>query len=127
MTTPLPRVVFDCVVLLQAAIRSKGPAFACKELLDAGRVEVFLSAEILAEVTDVLNRPELRQKFKALTPDRAAAFLHDLTGKATFLADVPHPFSYERDPDDEPYVNLAMAAGSHSGGTRSDKSARKAR
>lgn len=75
MTTPLPGAVFDCVVFLQAAISRKGPAFACKELLDTGRVAVFLSPEVLAEITDVLNRPELQKKFKSLAPEKTQAFL----------------------------------------------------
>jgi putative PIN family toxin of toxin-antitoxin system len=109
-TAPLG-VVFDCVILLQAAVSDKGPSFACRELLDSGTIRVFLSPVTLAEITDVLGRPEVRKRFKALTPDRADAFLRDLTGKATSISEVPHQFSYERDPDDEPYVNLALAAG----------------
>jgi putative PIN family toxin of toxin-antitoxin system len=111
MTTPIPGVVFDCVVLLQAAISNKGPAFACKELVDAGKVVAFLSPEVLAELNDVLNRPELRKKFKTLTAKRAEAYLRDLTGKATMVEEVPARFRYERDPNDESYVNLALVAG----------------
>jgi putative PIN family toxin of toxin-antitoxin system len=111
MTTPVPGAVFDCVVLLQAAISRKGPSFACKELLDAGKVTVFLSPEVLAEITDVLHRPELQKKFKALTPARAEAFLRDLTGKARAITEILHTFSHPRDPEDERYVNLALVAG----------------
>jgi len=111
MSTSVPGAVFDCVVLLQAAVSNKGPAFACKGLLDSGRFTVFLSPEVLAEITDVLNRADLQKKFKTLTPERAEAFLCELTSKATSLTDVPRRFSYERDPDDEPYINLALAAG----------------
>jgi predicted nucleic acid-binding protein len=39
------------------------------------------------------------------------AFLADVRAIAVALKDVPHLFSYPRDPDDEPYVNLAIAAG----------------
>jgi putative PIN family toxin of toxin-antitoxin system len=111
MTTPVPGAVFDCVVLLQAAISRKGPAYACKALLDAGRIRVFVSPDVLAEITEVLNRPELQRKFKSLTRETAAAFLGDLAGKAVPVTEVPQRFSYPRDPDDERYVNLALAAG----------------
>ncbi len=109
MSAAVPRAVFDCVVLLQAAVSTKGPAFACKKLVDAGKVSVFLSAEVLAEITDVLHRPELQRKFK-FTPERAEAFLRDLVAKTVALAEIPKHFSYPRDPDDEPYINLALAA-----------------
>ena len=110
MTPSIPGAVFDCVVLLQAAASSKGPASACRGFVDNGHVRIFLSPDVLAEVTDVLNRPKLQIKFKALTPDLADAVLRDLTDKAEFLSDVPQVFAYARDPDDEPYINLAVAA-----------------
>ena len=110
MTTSIPGAVFDCVVLLQAAASSKGPASACRGLVDSGHVRIFLSPDVLAEVTEVLNRPKLQRKFKTLTPELADAFIRDLTDKAEFLSDIPQVFAYPRDPDDEPYINLAIAA-----------------
>jgi putative PIN family toxin of toxin-antitoxin system len=111
MTSAITDAVFDCVVLLQAAISKKGPAFACMELVRIGQVQIFLSSDALAEITDVLNRPKLRRKFKSLTPEVAANFLRDLSNHAEFLPEVPDTFVYPRDPDDEPYVNLAVTAG----------------
>jgi predicted nucleic acid-binding protein len=64
MTAVIPGVVFDCVVLLQAAVSKKGPAFACLRLAQAGQLRIVLSADALAEITDVLNRPELQRKFR---------------------------------------------------------------
>jgi putative PIN family toxin of toxin-antitoxin system len=110
MTTSIPVAVFDCVVLLQAAVSKKGPASACMSLVESGRFRIVLSTETLAEITDVLNRPELQRKFKTLTPDVANTFLRALTGQADHLSDVPKVFSYLRDPDDEPYIDLAVAA-----------------
>lgn len=107
----VPRAVFDCVVLLQAAVSRKGPAYACLRLARAGQLRLTLGADVLAEITDVLNRPELHRKFKTLTPEVAAAFLQDLTGNAEFVSDVPGLFTYPRDPDDEPQINLAIASG----------------
>jgi putative PIN family toxin of toxin-antitoxin system len=106
-----PGAVFDCTVFLQALVNRKGPAFACKQLVDDGQVVLFLSQQVLAEVTEVLNRPELHQKLPALTAERVQAFLADLAARATTVADVPLQFSYPRDPKDEPYLNLALAAG----------------
>jgi hypothetical protein len=74
MTTSIPGAVFDCVVLLQAAASTKGPASVCRRFIDSGY------------------------------------FLRDLTDKAEFLSDIPQVIAYPRDPDDEPYINLAVAA-----------------
>ena len=103
-----PRVVYDCMMFVQALANEAGPAAACFALAREGRVELCLS---LAEVRDVLDRPKLRRKLPALTPERAEAFLDDILGFATLVLDVPGRFRYDRDPKDEPYVNLALAAG----------------
>jgi predicted nucleic acid-binding protein len=101
-----PRVVFDCVVLLQGAGRPSGPAGACVILLD--RFTLCFSPQIFAEVSDVHNRPEIRRRFPLLTDERVETFLSDVQTKAMFFDDVPEVFTYSRDPDDEPYINLAL-------------------
>jgi predicted nucleic acid-binding protein len=53
------RVVFDCMIFLQAAARPKGPAAECMRSVTAGRLELFLSPAIVAEVRDVLTRPSV--------------------------------------------------------------------
>jgi putative PIN family toxin of toxin-antitoxin system len=70
-----------------------------------------LSPEVLAEVTDVLTRPKTQSRFPQLTPERVERFLREVQAKANAFASVPAVFSYPRDPDDEPYLNLALAAG----------------
>jgi putative PIN family toxin of toxin-antitoxin system len=108
-----PRVVFDCMVFVQALANDAGPASACFDLARQGRVELCVSPDVLAEVREVLNRPKLRKKLPALTPERAEAFLEDVLGYATVGLDVPPRFRYDRDPKDEPYINLALVAGAH--------------
>jgi|SRR5579884_1885476 len=105
------RAVFDCMVYLQAVLNESGPAFACFRLVDDGRVTLCASAETLAEVRDVLTRPALQRKFRQLTPERVEAFLRNVQAKAVVLDAVPPAVSHPRDPDDEPYLNLAVAAG----------------
>jgi len=46
-----------------------------------------------------------------LTPEGIEAFLEDVTAHATTVRRVPEKFRYERDPEDEPYINLAAAVG----------------
>ena len=105
-----PRVVFDCMVFLQGAARRTSPAKACLDLAEEGLVELCLSVEILAEVRDVLTRPETQRKFPALLPPKVDEAVLRLSAKAMHFSDVPAKFRYERDPKDEPYINLAIAA-----------------
>jgi len=111
MTPDTPRAVFDCNIFLQALIAEEGPAAACIELVDAGRVTLILSPETLAEAVDVLNRPHLRRKFHTLTEQRVREFLDRAQAVAVMVADVPRLVNLERDPKDEPYINLALKAG----------------
>jgi predicted nucleic acid-binding protein len=72
MSTP---VVFDCMVLLQAATSAQGPASACVRLVEHGEVPLVLSRPVLAEVREVLYRSKVRRKFPHLTDERAEEFL----------------------------------------------------
>lgn len=106
-----PGAVFDCMVYLQAVVSTRGPAAEALRLVETGRVSVFVSQEILAELRDVLTRSKLRRQQCSLTDERVHAFFQLLTEKAVLVQEVPKQFTYARDPDDEPYVNLALAAG----------------
>jgi putative PIN family toxin of toxin-antitoxin system len=105
------RAVFDCVILLQAAGHPTGPAGACLQTVRDGRLELIVSPDVLVEVRDVLTRPKSLRKFPALTLEAVELFLDDVTSHAITLADVPKVFKLARDPKDEPYLNLAIAAG----------------
>jgi len=106
----LPSVVYDCVVFFQGLIKETGPSVDCLDLFEHGRVELFISDELLYEIGDVLTRPELQRRYPLLTRERAETLLEGLEKKATLVESVPAVFSYERDPKDEMYVNLAIAA-----------------
>jgi predicted nucleic acid-binding protein len=64
----------------------------------------------LAEVKDVLARPALQRRYKALAPEKVATFLAEIETKAMLITNVGSVFSDPRDPKDELYVNLAVAA-----------------
>jgi putative PIN family toxin of toxin-antitoxin system len=111
MSTERPGGVFDAMVFLQAMVSDQGPAFACQRLVDNGKLTLFVSPAVLEELKDIANRPRVQQKLKNLTPENVQAFLDDLDALAVRVIDVPHVFTYPRDPDDEPYINLAIATG----------------
>ena len=106
---PRLRAVFDCMVFLQGAARKGSPSGVCLQVVEAGLVELFLSDDIIAEIRDVLRRPRLRQKFPVLTDEFVDEFLGALLACSSPVRDVPRVFTYERDPKDEPYINLALA------------------
>lgn len=104
------RAVFDCMLSLQAVTRDTGPAFRCFELVEQGKVTLVVCPAILAEVQDVLTRPALVKKFPVLTPERVTAFIKKFRAVAIEHPDPPLFFLLPRDPDDQPYINLAITA-----------------
>ena len=102
------RVVFDCMIYLQGAARTKNPANACFELVKSEVVKLYLSRETLAEIEDVFTRPKFRNRFPSLTDKMIETFLDDIKSKAKILKNVPSYFSFTRDPKDEKYINLAV-------------------
>ncbi len=107
---PRPHVVFDCMIYLQATANESSPAAALLRMMDDSIISLFVSNDILDEVRDVLSRPKIRQKNPRITDERVDALLARLTEKGTLLESVPKHFSYERDPKDEKYINLAVEA-----------------
>jgi putative PIN family toxin of toxin-antitoxin system len=108
--TPPVRAVYDCVVFLQGAGRRGNAARKCLDLVDDGTVQLCLSPDVLAEIDDVRHRPEILRKFSLIGSEDSQALLRTARNKALLLADVPKAFHLPRDPDDEPYTNLAIAA-----------------
>ena len=106
----VPGVVFDCMLFLQATANRNSPAARALDLLDAGVIRLFVSRPVLKEVRAVLNRPEVRQQLPGITDESVAALLDRLRKHAILVKQVPQVFLYPRDPKDEPYLNLAVAA-----------------
>jgi uncharacterized protein len=104
-----PRVVFNGNVLLQAATRENGAAAETLRLMQRHRLDVFLSRATLREIRDVFSYPEVRFRNPNLTDERVAEFLQLLNFHGHVLRTVPHVFDYARDPDDEMYIDLAVA------------------
>ncbi len=106
-----PLVVFDCLLFLQGAACSEGPAAACLRLAETGHVDLCLSSDVLAEVRDVLARSKLRRKFPALTDETVTAFLTRVSRFARLVPDVPRAAPLPRDHKDEKFLDLAVATG----------------
>jgi len=105
-----PRAVFDCMVYFQATARPTGPAARLLiDFVERGRLTLYVSDLILEELRDVLSRPRIRAKNPAITDQTVEQFCNHLRQVAQRIDLVPASFALPRDPDDEPYLNLAIA------------------
>jgi uncharacterized protein len=101
--------VYDCNVFFQAFV-GRGPAKAILALAEEKVVTLFVSPPIVEESRGVLLRSGFRSKYPKITDERVAEYFGRIAEFATTLKDVPRAYSFPRDPDDEPYLNLAIAA-----------------
>lgn len=106
----IPVTIYDCGVFLQGLLSKAGPAVACLEIVEQDRVRLMMSEAILTEIKDVLSRPRLRESNPNLTDEKVENLIYLILEKAEFIENVPPHFSYSRDPNDEPYLNLAIEA-----------------
>jgi putative PIN family toxin of toxin-antitoxin system len=103
-----PRAILDCNVLFQAFLGS-GASARCLALADSGDLQLHTSHVALEELRDVLARPKIRVKHPRITSRSVSEFFDHLFNVAHVLTNVPHIFTFDRDPDDEPYLDLAAA------------------
>src|SRR5205085_6261028 len=90
----LPGVVVDCMVFVQAAANEKSPAARILDLLDEGKIRLYVSKVILAEARYVLNRSDVRAKLHKLTDVAVEALIERLDQHATLIKQVPERFVY---------------------------------
>ena len=105
------KVILDCNVFLQAIGKGGNHAFGCLELVSRDHVRLMMSQECLAEILEVLARPELKAILPGLTDERVSSLQGWIEEYAEFVARVPIVFRHKFDPKDEPYINLAIASG----------------
>ena len=67
-----------------------------------------MSAEVLEEMREVMTSPEFLAKFETVTETMVEKYLEQLANKSVFIRSVPKKFTFSRDADDEPYINLAI-------------------
>ncbi|MBV9838857.1 MAG: putative toxin-antitoxin system toxin component, PIN family [Solirubrobacterales bacterium] len=103
------RVVADANPFVSAAL-GRSPESPSVRIVNAvldGRIEPVMSPSLLAEVADVLSRPQIR---KRLSGEDAQLFLADVAAQVVVLTDRLDPPSVRRDPDNY-LVALAGIAG----------------
>jgi putative PIN family toxin of toxin-antitoxin system len=85
MKDPPLHVVFDCMLFLQATANRRSPAARALDLLDEGKIKLFVSRPILKEVRDVLSRPEVREQLPGITEESVTALFTRLASQSTLV------------------------------------------
>lgn len=110
MTVENLRVVFDCMIFLQAAMSMNSPSFKLFDHLDDDAFKIFVSQDVLDEVKDVFARPSIRLKNPYFTDESAETLLNRVLRKAEIVENIPREFEFLRDSKDEKYINLAIVS-----------------
>lgn len=102
--------VFDCNVFVQA-LAFPGASYACFAHVLNGPDRLLTSRYVLDELRYVLSMPWLQSKLPGITPERVRALFHHLQRASIHVDRVPSLFEFPPDPDDAPYIDLAIYAG----------------
>jgi len=102
------KAVLDTQVILRGAA-SATPSVTSRiyQAWDAGHFTLLLSESILAEVEDVLCRPEVLRKLRMTTIEAGA--LIDLLRRRGVLITPTVRIAHSRDPDDDKFLECAVA------------------
>ena len=99
------RIVLDTNVLVSGLLSPFGPPGEIVRMVSSGAVTLCLDARIFAEYDEVLARPRF-----AFDPDSVAALLDYVDFTSEIAA--PQPLAKRLpDPDDEPFLEVALACG----------------
>ena len=98
-------IVLDTNVLVAGLLSPFGPCGEIVRMVSSGELTLSLDARILTEYQEVLDRP----KFK-FDKDKVAALLDQIEHRGFIVASSPLPQPLP-DIDDEPFLEVAIAAG----------------
>jgi len=101
-------VVFDTNILVQSILNDTGPAAKCFDYFRRGEIDVVASRATLREAKEVLSRSRLRLRFPQITDEMVSSLLNFLFYRGSYVRNVKRWFEYPRDPQDEPFLNLAI-------------------
>lgn len=99
------KIVLDTNVLVSGLLQPFGPSGQIVRLVASGELILCHDARILAEYQEVL----LREKFR-FDPERVEALLEEIRASGIPVAARPLAIRLP-DPDDEPFLEIALAEG----------------
>ena len=100
--------VFDCNVYIQALLNPNSIAAECFDVVRNGKVKLFVSEGTLAEISDVVSRPNILARLPNFNVKQIEAFIENVLDVSTLVRSVPKSFTLERDPKDEIIIDLAV-------------------
>lgn len=98
------------MIFFQWAVLRENRQHRTVKLLYDGTARLCLSPLLMDEISDVLTRPELLQRFPELTTARTTAVLEQAEAMADWFDSVPNVFTWPQHPDDDHLFNLAIHA-----------------
>jgi putative PIN family toxin of toxin-antitoxin system len=101
------KIVLDTNVLISGIITSHGPAAKIIEAVQAGRLILCTSANLLQEFSEVILRPKMLRKYSELGI-HADALLDYLRANAILVSGIPTQAVIAADPDDDYVIACAI-------------------
>ena len=98
------RIVLDTNVLVSGLLQALGPSGQLVRMVAAGRLTLCFDARILTEYRDVLLRPKF-----SFDPERIRSLLEEIRAEGVPVVGGPLGDRLP-DPDDEPFLEVALAA-----------------
>jgi putative PIN family toxin of toxin-antitoxin system len=106
--TDLPRLVLDTNALLSGLARQDSAAGRILSYCEDRRVLLLISRRVQAEYRRVLSSAEMLRRNPEITSESIELVLRRLRYLGYFVARTSAHFHFERDPDDEPFIELAI-------------------
>jgi putative PIN family toxin of toxin-antitoxin system len=109
---PLPaqfKLVVDTNVLVRGLANRDSPSGRLLRHCENRDVLMLLSRPVMLEYRQVLAREELTHKHPAITAEVVSLVIERLRYFADFIDPVGVHFRYDRDPDDEAFIELAIS------------------
>jgi putative PIN family toxin of toxin-antitoxin system len=106
-----PRVIVDTNIVLRALGHPNSASDRILTACSRRQLLLLLSKRVLSEYHAVLTAPAVLERFPGLAPDAIGKTLLKLRYVADFHSLVRTRFRFPRDPQDEPFVELAIAGG----------------
>jgi putative PIN family toxin of toxin-antitoxin system len=109
----MQRIVLDTNIWLDWLLFQDTGIAHIRQLQEAGHVEILIDAACEAELAEVLARPFAKRTLDAAAQAAALAACRRLTTRVDLRASAPERARLPqcRDPDDQKFLELALAAG----------------
>jgi putative PIN family toxin of toxin-antitoxin system len=105
------KLVVDTNVLVRGLANSNSSSGRLLRLCEKRDVSLLLSRPVTLEYREVLARDELTQRHPAITAEVVGLVIERLRYFAELIDPVRAHFEYDRDADDECFIELAIAGG----------------